>query len=472
MHSDSKPAIVDETLEFQADLLRRYDQTGPRYTSYPTAAQFVDEIGPADYRDWITRSNEDPIPRPLSLYFHIPFCATVCFYCACNKVVTKNRSRAEPYLAQLQLEIAMHGRFYDQDRRVEQLHWGGGTPTFLSPAQMESLMEATAQHFPLRDDDGGEYSLEIDPRTVNPETIVLLRRLGFNRISLGVQDFNPNVQKAVNRIQSVEQTLEIMDAARGAQFKSINVDLIYGLPHQSTETFTTTLDQIIATGPNRLAVYNYAHLPDRFPPQRRIKAEDLPSPNEKLDILQLAIQKLTGAGYRYIGMDHFAKPDDELSIALDAGTLQRNFQGYSAHAECDMVGMGVSSIGKVFDNYYQNAKDLETYGADIEAGRLPIARGVELEPDDLLRSAVISELMCRFAVDIPSLEKRWNFSFWDHFAFEQEEIKSMEADGLLQYDGDSLQVLPPGRLLVRNICMVFDRYLRKNPSAGGYSRVI
>ncbi|MEE8429190.1 MAG: oxygen-independent coproporphyrinogen III oxidase [Gammaproteobacteria bacterium] len=472
MHSDSKPTIVDKTLEFQADLLRRYDQAGPRYTSYPTAAQFVDEIGPADYRDWVKQSNEDPIPRPLSLYFHIPFCATVCFYCACNKVVTKNRSRAEPYLAQLQQEIAMHSRFYDQDRSVEQLHWGGGTPTFLSPAQMESLMETTARYFPLRDDDGGEYSLEIDPRTVTPATIVLLRRLGFNRLSLGVQDFNPKVQKAVNRIQSVEQTLEIMDAARGAQFKSINIDLIYGLPHQTTATFAATLDQIIATDPNRLAVYNYAHLPDRFPPQRRIKAEDLPSPNEKLDILQLAIQKLTGAGYRYIGMDHFAKPDDELSIALDAGTLQRNFQGYSAHAECDMVGMGVSSIGNVSENYYQNAKDLETYGAEIDAGRLPIVRGVELEPDDLLRSAVISQLMCRFAVDIPSLEKRWNFSFWDHFAFEREEIKTMEADGLLQHEDDSLQVLPPGRLLVRNICMVFDRYLRKESGAGVYSRVI
>jgi len=463
---------MDNKLEFDPDLLRRYDQAGPRYTSYPTAAQFRDDIGPSDYEAWVIHSNEDPIPRPLSLYFHIPFCATVCFYCACNKVVTKHHERAESYLDQLLREMAIHSKLYDSDRQVEQLHWGGGTPTFLSAEQMEALMTATAECFPLRTDDKGEYSLEIDPRTVDPSTIVLLRRIGFNRISMGVQDFNPVVQKAVNRIQSLEQTNEIIRAARGAQFKSINIDLIYGLPHQTTESFSVTLDQIIASDPDRIAIYNYAHLPERFPPQRRIKQDDLPSPGEKLNILQLAIQKLTDAGYRYVGMDHFAKPDDELTVALDAGTLQRNFQGYSAHAECDLVAMGMSSIGKVSGNFYQNTKDLEAYGAEIEAGRLPIVRGIELEPDDLVRSAVISQLMCRFGVDIPEIEQRWRFSFWEHFAPEREKLQVMQADGLLRVQDDSIQVMPAGRLLVRNICMVFDRYLQKESDKTIYSRVI
>jgi oxygen-independent coproporphyrinogen-3 oxidase len=457
---------------FDADLIRRYDQAGPRYTSYPTAAQFHEGVTESDYRKWAKNSNEDPIPRPLSLYFHIPFCDTVCFYCACTKVVTRHHERAAIYLDHLYREMAMQGELFDADRVVEQLHWGGGTPTFLDTDQIRELMDRTGRHFSLRSDDAGEYSIEIDPRSVDAEKLRVLREAGFNRVSLGVQDVNPEVQKAVNRLQSEQQTRSVTRQARELGFKSINMDLMYGLPLQSVASFEQTLDVVIDMGPDRIAVYNYAHLPKRFKPQRRIDAYTLPSPDEKLALLQHTIEHLTGSGYVYIGMDHFAKPDDELAIAQQQGTLQRNFQGYSTHVDCDLVSMGMSAIGHVCDNYSQNVRDMERYYELLDAGKLPLDRGIELEPDDLLRRDVITRLICDFMLDIKALEMKWHFTFHSHFAEELQDLEKMQADGLLEMEDDMLRVLPAGRLLVRNICMVFDRYLRDGSDNSRFSRVI
>ena len=459
-------------LVFDADLIRRYDHAGPRYTSYPTAAQFHEGVTENQYRKWAQRSNEDPIPRPLSLYFHIPFCDTVCFYCACTKVVTKNHDRAMAYLDYLCREIALQSKLFDADRKVEQLHWGGGTPTFLSTDQIRQLMDATHRHFSLLGDDRGEYSIEIDPRSVDHEKLQVLRETGFNRISLGVQDVNPEVQKAVNRLQSEELTRKVAGQARDLGFKSINMDLMYGLPYQTVASFEQTLDAVIDMDPDRIAVYNYAHLPKRFKPQRRIDEATLPSANDKLALLQHTIEHLTGAGYVYIGMDHFAKPDDELAIAQENGTLQRNFQGYSTHGECDLVSMGMSAIGHVCDNYSQNVRDMERYYELLDAGKLPLDRGIELEPDDLLRRDIITQIICNFVLDINKIESKWRFSFATHFKPELEDLLKMQADGLLQLEGDFLRVLPAGRLLVRNICMVFDRYLRNSSDQSRFSKVI
>jgi oxygen-independent coproporphyrinogen-3 oxidase len=457
---------------FDIDLIKRYDQTGPRYTSYPTAAQFHTGILERDYRKWARHSNEDPIPRPLSLYFHIPFCDTVCYYCACTKVVTKNHQRADEYLEYLCREIALQGLLFDPDRIVEQLHWGGGTPTFLDNDQIRKLMDCTTRHFPLLSDDSGEYSIEIDPRSVDADKLQVLREAGFNRISLGVQDVNAEVQKAVNRKQSRELTQEITTQARELGFKSINMDLMYGLPLQTVASFEQTLDAVIEMNPDRIAAYNYAHLPERFKPQRRIDEADLPSADEKLALLQHTIEHLSGAGYVYIGMDHFAKPDDELTIAQKNGSLQRNFQGYSTHVDCDLVSVGMSAIGHVCDNYSQNVRKLDEYYELLDAGKLPLERGIELEPDDLLRRDVITRLMCNFVLDIKALESKWHFDFHSHFKTELENLQTMQADGLLLLEDDILRVLPAGRLLVRNICMVFDRYLRNGKDSSRFSRVI
>lgn len=459
------------SLQFDADLLRRYDKSGPRYTSYPTAVQFHPGFDEAQYRGIAQATNADQPMRPLSLYFHLPFCDTVCFYCACNKVITKNRAHAAPYLQHVFREIALQGALFDHARRVDQLHWGGGTPTFISHEQMRALMETTRKHFNLRDDDTGEYSIEIDPREVKTDTVALLRELGFNRMSLGVQDFEPRVQRAVNRIQGEGETLAVLESARDHGFKSVNMDLIYGLPLQTVESFARTLDRIVAAGPDRLSVFNYAHLPELFKTQRQIKAEDLPSPQAKLDILQLTIERLTGAGYVYIGMDHFARPDDELAVAQREGTLYRNFQGYSTHADADLVGIGVTSIGKVGDSYSQNERTLETYASALDAGRLPIMRGITLTADDKLRREVITQLICHFRLSFGAIEGKYHVTFSDYFAQELEDLAAMQADGLLEVDAQGIIVRPVGMLLIRNICMVFDRYLR-GPSAQRYSKVI
>ncbi|MEW8028318.1 MAG: oxygen-independent coproporphyrinogen III oxidase [Candidatus Thiodiazotropha sp.] len=461
---------MDHSTQFDLELIAKYDQSGPRYTSYPTAVQFHDGFNEAEYKRVARESNETG--QPLSLYFHIPFCDTVCFYCACNKVATKDRSMAAGYLARIYEELRMQSELFDASRVVTQLHWGGGTPTFISHDEMRELVTQTRKAFTLLDDDTGEYSIEIDPREAQGDTIKLLRELGFNRMSLGVQDFDQRVQKAVNRIQSKDETLTVLQSARDEGFRSISIDLIYGLPFQSVESFSSTLDQILEVDPDRLSVFNYAHLPERFKPQRRINEEELPPPQEKLDILQLSIDKLSAAGYVYIGMDHFAKPNDELVLAQEDGTLYRNFQGYSTHADCDLIGLGATSIGMVGPSYAQNMRSLDEYYQRIDSGRLAVFRGVELKRDDRLRRDVITRLICHFSLSVADVEKRWDIVFKEYFANEIESLQGMAADGLLSIDDYEIRVLPRGRLLIRNICMQFDAYLSSKQSQGSFSKVI
>ncbi len=460
---------------FNEELIKRYDTSGPRYTSYPTAVQFHEGFGESEYLAWAENTNhisrEATSPTPLSLYFHIPFCDTVCFYCGCNKIATKDRTRAAPYLERVYKEIAQQAALFDGDRVVQQLHWGGGTPTFISHEEMRELMHVSRAHFSFADDELGEYSIEIDPREVKQDTIALLRELGFNRMSLGVQDFDPVVQKAVNRIQTEEQTFAVLNAARDVGFKSVSIDLIYGLPFQTQESFAQTIEKILAVSPDRLSVFNYAHLPQMFKPQRRINEADLPAASEKLAILRNSMEQLAAAGYVYIGMDHFAKPTDELAIAQQKGTLYRNFQGYSTHSDCDLIAMGVTSISKVGNTYSQNVKTLDEYYAHIDANRLAIFRGIELDADDVLRREVISQLICHFGLDFQRIENAFGIEFTNYFSTELQDLEPLAADGLLQLDHGSIQVLPPGRLLIRNICMVFDRYLRQSKTQS-FSKVI
>lgn len=455
-------------VKFKADLIQRYDKSGPRYTSYPTAVQFSDEFTEDRYREIAKATNASG--RPLSLYFHIPFCNTVCFFCGCSKVVTKDRSRAGPYLQRLHREIEIQGALFDRRRKVDQLHWGGGTPTFISHDEIRALMEKIREHFTLVDDDSGEYSIEVDPREIRAGSLSLLRELGFNRLSMGVQDFNEKVQKAVNRIQPREQTLSVLEEARHLGFRSINMDLIYGLPFQSVASFSETLEQVVAANPDRLSVFNYAHLPQMFKPQRRINVEDLPSPEEKLAILQAAIQILGDAGYVYIGMDHFAKPQDELALAQREGSLYRNFQGYSTHAHCDMVAMGNTAISNVGNSFSQNSRSLDDYFEALDAGHLPVMRGYELSDDDRLRREVITRLICHFSLNFGVIENQFKINFRRYFAPELAALLQMQKDGLLTIIDGAINVLPAGKLLIRNICMVFDVYLTSQQQQ--FSKVI
>jgi len=455
---------------FDPELIKRYDKSGPRYTSYPTAVQFSDQYTEADYRRHAELSNQSV--QDLSLYFHLPFCDTICYYCACNKVITKDRSKAEPYLANLHKEIEMQGKLFDSSRKVNQLHWGGGTPTFISHDQMRELMNVTRKHFNLHDDDQGEYSIEIDPREVTKESIHLLRDIGFNRMSLGVQDFNPAVQKAVNRIQSEEQTLGALNAARESGFKSISVDLIYGLPLQTVNSFSTTLEKIIDIDPDRISIFNYAHLPELFKPQRRINEADMPESAVKLEILKMSIERLTQAGYVYIGMDHFAKPDDELTVAQKNGKLYRNFQGYATHADCDLIGLGITSIGTVGQSFAQNLKTLDEYAERIEAGKLAIFRGVEIDADDIIRRNAIMQLICHFNLKIDSFNTKNNINFNQYFAAELKRLQPMHEDGLIHLSESEIIVTAKGRLLIRNICMIFDRYITETMEKQRYSKAI
>lgn len=457
-------------IEVDLDLIRRMDRNGPRYTSYPTADRFVEAFDAETYKSWVARRNIGGIRRALSIYIHLPFCSTVCFYCACNKVVTRDRGKGEKYLQYLFREIDLQGPLFRDDRVVEQMHWGGGTPTFFTMAQLSGLWGKLRQHFSMSPD--GEYSIEIDPRSVEPADMQALRDMGFNRVSLGVQDFDPDVQRAVNRVQSEEQTLAVMDAARAAGFASVNVDLIYGLPKQNLISFNRTLGRIIAASPDRIAIYNYAHLPTRFKPQRRIAEADLPTPDVKLKLLGLAAQRLGEAGYVYIGMDHFAKPDDSLAVAQRHGHLHRNFQGYSTHAECDLVGLGVSAIGAIGPTYSQNHRDLVTYYDALDRGVLPVARGMELSADDLLRRAVIQSLSCQFKLSKKSVEIAYLIDFERYFAAELAELRDLAVDGLVELDEEWITVTPRGRMLIRNVCMVFDKYLQRERETMRYSRVI
>jgi oxygen-independent coproporphyrinogen-3 oxidase len=457
------------TLEWDTNLIRRYDQAGPRYTSYPTAVQFHDGVGQFDLLHALRNSREQL--RPLSLYVHIPFCAHICYYCGCNKVITKDRGRALPYLERLQQEAHSIAQHLDKKQTVEQLHFGGGTPTFLSHDELRQLMGHLRQNFNLLDDDSGDYSIEIDPREADWSTMGLLRELGFNRISIGVQDLDPAVQRAVNRLQSLEETRAIIEAARTLQFRSVNIDLIYGLPLQTPESFRKTVAEIIALQPDRLSLFNYAHLPERFMPQRRINSSDLPSPSDKLAMLQASIEQLSAAGYRYIGMDHFALPDDELAIAQEDGTLQRNFQGYTTHGHCDLIGLGVSSISQIGDLYCQNSSDLSTYQDRIEANQLATYRGLICDDDDRLRRAVIQQLICHFQLRFADIEQAYGINFFQYFADVWPSLEQMAQDGLIELNADSIEVKPAGRLLVRSLCMLFDHYLHE-ASQQRFSRVI
>lgn len=447
-------------LAFNNDLIKKYDKSGPRYTSYPTAIQFTENFTEQDYFQQVKLSNERN--TPLSLYFHIPFCDTICFYCGCNKIVTKNRNHAQPYLDAVYKELALQGSLFKATRIVKQLHWGGGTPTFISHEQMTELMQQTRRHFTLLDDDSGEYSIELDPREVDAGSITLLRKLGFNRISLGVQDFNPKVQQAVNRIQSYKETRDVIVAARKNEFHSISLDLIYGLPFQTVDSFSETVDKVLDLEPDRLSVFNYAHMPEMFKTQRQINADNLPSAEAKLAILQHVTNKLIDAGYEYIGMDHFAKPTDELAIAQKERKLYRNFQGYSTNSDCDLVALGITSIGKVADSYSQNIKTIKEYTEVIESDHLPVFRGIALTEDDILRREVINQLICHFELNFKEIEDAFSIDFPDYFADELKLLLEMQDDSLLELTKDRVLVLPEGKLLIRNICMVFDIYLKKN----------
>ena len=439
---------------FDLALIKKYERSGPRYTSYPTANNFS-AFTQNDYQNQVKLSNERQ--GPISLYCHIPFCNTVCFYCGCNKVVTKDKSKAEPYLDALFKEIDRQGTLFDSGRQVEQMHFGGGTPTFLSNQQIVRLSEKLQSIFNFSKH--GEYSIEIDPRGVDEETIKALAKARFNRISLGVQDFNAAVQKAVNRIQSFEQTKSVIELARQQGFKSVSIDLIYGLPKQSVETFKTTLIQVNELRPDRISLFNYAHLPELFKPQRRINVLELPSADEKLAIFKYSMDFLLAQGYVYIGMDHFSLPEDPLAIAQKVGHLHRNFQGYATHADCDIVGLGLSSIGQVGDSFSQNEKNIEQYYQRIEAGELPVIKGQLINQDDKIRRAVIMDLICHFELDFSKVERAFDINFQDYFSDSLAQLDDMHADGLLKLDNNSIKVMEKGKLLIRNICMVFDAYL-------------
>jgi len=461
---------MSTTTVWDRSLIDRYDLSGPRYTSYPTAPQFHGGFGETELRAAIDRGNS--VSRPLSLYFHIPFCSTVCYYCACNKVITANRRRAMPYLERIIKEVEMQAQLFDRSRPVQQLHWGGGTPTYISDDEKRFLMAATREHFNLLDDDSGEYSIEIHPGDMDVSTIACLRTLGFNRLSMGIQDFDPGVQQAVNRFNSVDEVQALVDVARDQGFHSISMDLIYGLPHQNWQTFSRTLDSIIELSPDRLSVFNYAHMPHLFKVQKQIDESALPSAEEKLLMMEKMSERLLASGYVYIGMDHFAKPDDELAIAQRKGVLQRNFQGYSTHGNCDMVAFGVSSISAIDNVFAQNHKQIDHYQDAIDKGQLPLARGFELSEDDLLRQQVIKQLICHFELDFTKIEKQFSINFTDYFAEELVALEPMAKDGLVEMDQNSIHVSPAGRLLIRRICMTFDTYL-KNPSKEiRYSKII
>ncbi len=442
-----------------SDLLRRYDRPGPRYTSYPTAPQFSTSFTEVQLREAVIASNGDPIPRRLSLYVHVPFCMSPCFYCGCNRIITRDLSRTEPYLARLYREIAMTAALFDRDREVIQLHFGGGTPNFLSPAQLREVVDCLRRHFLFSASNDRDLSIELDPRFTNPADIADLATIGFNRASLGVQDFDPEVQAAVNRIQSIEETRAVVEACHGHGFRSVNIDLIYGLPKQHADGFARTLDTVIDMRPDRVAVYGYAHLPQLFKAQRQIETRDLPDAESKLSLLQLAIDKLTHAGYVYIGMDHFALPDDDLAQAQARGGLHRNFMGYTTHADSDLIGLGVSAISHIGDSYSQNPRDLPSWQMAIDEGHLPVFRGMQLSEDDQLRADVIQQLMCQGEIPIDALERRYAIAFDQYFAQALERMQPLLDDGLVRREPHRIVVTKQGRLLMRNIAMCFDRFL-------------
>jgi oxygen-independent coproporphyrinogen-3 oxidase len=468
------PHTLEATREVPSQaLLQRMDGPGPRYTSYPTADRFVDAFDAGSLRDALAQrrhADETGAARPLSVYIHVPFCESVCYYCACNKVITKHHDRAAPYLDALRRELELVTDEIGSQRSVAQVHLGGGSPTFLSDDEIAGLMTTLRQAFHLLPD--AEVSIEVDPRTVTPVRLAHLRAQGFNRISFGVQDFDPDVQKAVHRVQSFESVRDLMAHARALGFTSINADLIYGLPLQTPASFARTIAQMGELRPDRIALYAYAHLPERFKPQRRIDAMELPAPVARTEMLAAAMAGFLGRGYTYIGMDHFALPDDPLAIARREGRLQRNFQGYSTHPDCDLIGLGVSSIGRIGNSYYQNEKTLPTYYAAIEAGTLPVARGLTLDTDDLLRRDIIMALMCHGRVEFGEIERAHGVRMREAFADELQRLRPMADDGLVTLDDDAIQVTRSGWFVVRAVALVFDRYLRNNASRERFSKIV
>ncbi len=456
------------------ELLQRFDVPGPRYTSYPTADRFVEAFGEAEYIQALEQRRSGPsasvISLPLSLYVHIPFCESLCYYCACNKIITKHHERSIPYLRYLSREVELHVERIGRGVSVSQLHLGGGTPTFFSDEELSELMSMLRDNFNLVA--GGEYSIEIDPRTVDEKRLQTLARLGFNRLSFGVQDFDPQVQKAVHRIQPAEQVFALVEAARRIGFESINVDLIYGLPKQTPESFDRTLAQVSELRPDRIALYGYAHLPERFKPQRRIIPIELPGARHKVTMLARALAAFEAAGYVYVGMDHFALPNDSLAVAKRQGRLHRNFQGYSTQPDCDLIGLGVSAIGKVGATYSQNEKSLEDYQDALDHGRLPIARGLAVSRDDLVRRAIIMALMCQGRLQFESIEIAHLIDFKKSFAPELETLRGMEEQGLVELTDTSIEVTPMGWFFVRGVAMVFDKYLQADRTRARFSKII
>ncbi|MDT8999169.1 oxygen-independent coproporphyrinogen III oxidase [Paucibacter sp. APW11] len=464
--ADSLPGITEE-------VLRRFDVSGPRYTSYPTADRFVEAFTAEQYRQALVQRAEGGMVgggTPLSVYVHIPFCESVCYYCACNKVITKHHDKAAEYLDALVMEMDLTVAQLQRTQTVSQLHLGGGSPTFLSDAELTRLMQDIRARFKLAP--GAEVSIEVDPRTVTEQRLRHLRELGFNRLSFGVQDFDPAVQKAVHRVQSFESVATLMAQSRELGFESTNVDLIYGLPQQTPESFARTIAQVAALKPDRIALYGYAHLPQRFKPQRRIDAALLPVAGDKVRMLSGAISGFLGHGYTYIGMDHFALPTDSLSVAKRQGRLHRNFQGYSTHADCDLIGLGVSAIGRVGATYSQNAKELPEYYDTLRQGQLPIVRGLALSRDDLVRRAMIMALMCQGRVEFESIELAHLIKVRDYFKAELEQLASLAETGLVVVEPEAIQVTAMGWYFVRAVAMVFDRYLQADRNRARFSRII
>ena len=446
-------------LQFDPALLRRYDRPGPRYTSYPSSPLFRQDFSEADLRRHAARSNEEPIPRDLSLYVHVPFCFSPCFYCGCNRIITRDASRGGPYVERLLREAELLSRLFDRDRAVSQVHFGGGTPNFLDAPTLRTLIEGLSRHFSFSASTGRDFSIELDPRTVRKGDIAAYAEMGFNRASFGVQDFDRSVQLAINREQSVSQTLSALEDCRTSGFRSVNVDLIYGLPRQSVAGFSRTLDIIADARPDRVAVYGYAHLPRMFKAQRQIADQDLPDAEARLELLQTAITRLTKAGYVYIGLDHFALPDDELSRALAAGTLHRNFMGYTTHAACDLIGLGVSAISHVGNSFSQNHRELTAWEVAVDQGRLPIHRGLALDEDDVIRAEVIQDLMCSGQIDRVRIARRYDIDFDEYFADALVRLEPLVKDGLVEYSAECIVATSRGRLMLRIIAMCFDRYL-------------
>ncbi len=456
--------------EFDADLILRYDRPGPRYTSYPTVPHFSADFGLDAYRAEIARTNAPGAETPLSLYFHFPFCKSVCYFCGCNVHFTKNRSQGDLYVDHVLREIAALRPLLAPRRKVVQIHWGGGTPTFLRPATLARLWGGIVEHFDL--DRHAEIGVEIDPREVTDEHLATLAEAGFNRLSMGIQDFDPEVQKAVHRIQPEDLTRRVFDRCRELGFASINVDLLYGLPHQTVESFRETVDTVREIGPDRIALFNFAYLPEVISHQRAIPAAALPSPTDKLAILEMVVRGLTESGYVFIGMDHFARPEDELTVAMKNRTLHRNFQGYTTHADCDLYGLGATSIGQVGRSYVQNLKSVDDYQAAVSTAGLAAFKGVLLTDDDLRRRDVITRLMCHFVVHKAEFEEIHGIAFDDHFASALEKLAPMGEDGLVSLRPDRIEVLPLGRLLVRNIAMAFDAYLERPGKETRFSRTV